>query len=74
MAALGIEAITAETGFTLWAPLLRQVTLAWGGEAHVVKVAVAGPDRQVLWRQSSLLRPGTRLLWPKPSPRSRASF
>ncbi|WP_432816970.1 acetyl/propionyl/methylcrotonyl-CoA carboxylase subunit alpha [Sulfitobacter sp. JB4-11] len=47
MAALGLEAVSAEGGFTLWAPLLRQVTLGWGDQVQVVKVAVEGPDLQV---------------------------
>jgi 3-methylcrotonyl-CoA carboxylase alpha subunit len=48
MAALNLIDTQAETGFTLWAPLLRQVTLEYGGEAHLVKVEVKGPDAQ-LW-------------------------
>ncbi len=46
MAALGLLETGAVTGFTLWAPLLQQVTLAWGGEEAVVKVEVMGPDAQ----------------------------
>jgi 3-methylcrotonyl-CoA carboxylase alpha subunit len=47
MAALGLIDTCAETGFTLWAPLLRQVTLEYGGEAHLIKVEVTGPDAQI---------------------------
>ncbi len=46
MAALRLMAPPAQAGFTLWAPLLRQVTLEWGGEAHVLKVEVTGPAHQ----------------------------
>ena len=46
MAALGLLETGAQAGFTLWAPLLQQVTLAWGGEEEVVKVEVLGPDAQ----------------------------
>ncbi|KEJ89412.1 acetyl/propionyl/methylcrotonyl-CoA carboxylase subunit alpha [Sulfitobacter donghicola] len=48
MAALNILQGGAEVGFSLWDPLLRQVTLEWAGEAHLIKVEVQGPDQQ-LW-------------------------
>ena len=47
MAALGLLAPSGQAGFTLWAPLLRQVTLEWGGETHLVKVEVYAPDHQI---------------------------
>ncbi|MEM6303629.1 MAG: biotin carboxylase N-terminal domain-containing protein [Pseudomonadota bacterium] len=48
MAALGLEEPGPEAGFTLWAPLLRQVTLARGEEARLLKVEVLDVDTQ-LW-------------------------
>ena len=47
MAALGLLEGTAMTGFHLWRGLRRQVVLGWGGESHVLKVRVLGPDHQV---------------------------
>ena len=47
MAALGVMDVGREGGFTLWAPLLRQVTLEYGGEVHLVKAEVKGPNAQV---------------------------
>ncbi|MEY8840563.1 acetyl/propionyl/methylcrotonyl-CoA carboxylase subunit alpha, partial [Cribrihabitans sp. XS_ASV171] len=49
MAALGLTGGEWDTGFTLWAPLHRAVTLAWAGEAFEADVQVEGPDRHV-WR------------------------
>lgn len=46
MAALGLLQTGPETGFTLWDALLRQVTLEWDGEEHLIKVEVHGPDHQ----------------------------
>jgi 3-methylcrotonyl-CoA carboxylase alpha subunit len=46
MAALGLAQVGPETGFTLWRALRRQLVLRWGGEDHVLKVRVDGPDRQ----------------------------
>ncbi|MGC1495137.1 MAG: acetyl/propionyl/methylcrotonyl-CoA carboxylase subunit alpha [Sulfitobacter sp.] len=46
MAALGLLETGAETGFTLWRPLRRQVMLAWGGEEHLIMVRVLSPDAQ----------------------------
>jgi 3-methylcrotonyl-CoA carboxylase alpha subunit len=46
MAALGLLEAGAQAGFTLWAPLLQQVTLAWSGEEAIVKVEVLGLDAQ----------------------------
>ncbi|MGB5864059.1 MAG: biotin carboxylase N-terminal domain-containing protein [Sulfitobacter sp.] len=46
MAALGLLARHADAGFTLWAPLLRQVTLGWNDAEQLVKVEVTGPDAQ----------------------------
>ncbi|QUJ75059.1 3-methylcrotonyl-CoA carboxylase [Sulfitobacter albidus] len=46
MAALGLLDPGPEAGFTLWAPLVRQVALQWGGEDHLLKVEVSGPDAQ----------------------------
>ncbi|MEQ6248360.1 biotin carboxylase N-terminal domain-containing protein [Sulfitobacter sp. HNIBRBA3233] len=48
MAALDLLHPGSETGFTLWQPLVRQVTLEWAGAQHILKVAVDGPHRQ-LW-------------------------
>lgn len=48
MAALNVLETGPQTGFTLWDSLLRQVTLAWDGEEHLVKVEIQGPDQQ-LW-------------------------
>ncbi len=47
MAALGLRATGPETGFHLWRPLRRSVTLAQGDALHELQVRVAGPDRQV---------------------------
>ncbi len=46
MAALGLCDAQAETGFTLWQPLRRQVAMLWQGEEVVAHVMVEGPDRQ----------------------------
>jgi 3-methylcrotonyl-CoA carboxylase alpha subunit len=46
MAALGVLETGAQAGFTLWAPLMQQVMLEWGGAAHLVKVEVVGPHHQ----------------------------
>ncbi|UWR23678.1 biotin carboxylase N-terminal domain-containing protein [Sulfitobacter sp. S190] len=46
MAALGVLEPSNDAGFTLWQPLLQQVTLAWDGEEHIVKVETLGPDAQ----------------------------
>lgn len=48
MAALGVTEPAPLAGFTLWAPLLQQVTLGWGDEQALVKVEVLGPDAQQL--------------------------
>ena len=47
MAALGLLKGQAETGFTLWRALRRSVALDFGGEEHLLKVRVMGPERQV---------------------------
>ncbi len=47
MAALGLLDGGAETGFTLWQPLLRQVMLAWGDVEHLLKVQVLSSDAQI---------------------------
>ena len=47
MAALGLLDTGAETGFTLWRPLRRQVMLAWDGTETLIKVRVTSPDAQV---------------------------
>ncbi|MBM1687909.1 acetyl/propionyl/methylcrotonyl-CoA carboxylase subunit alpha [Sulfitobacter geojensis] len=47
MAALGVLEVEADTGFTLWRALRRSVTLAWGGEEHLLKVRIMGQDQQV---------------------------
>ncbi|MDF1728106.1 MAG: acetyl/propionyl/methylcrotonyl-CoA carboxylase subunit alpha [Sulfitobacter sp.] len=49
MAALGLIEPRAETGFTLWRPLRRQVMLQRDEEQHLLKVRVMGPDLQ-LWQ------------------------
>ncbi|MEP1766415.1 MAG: biotin carboxylase N-terminal domain-containing protein [Sulfitobacter sp.] len=46
MAALGLDQPSAEAGFTLWAPLLRQVALEYADAVHLVKVEVLGADAQ----------------------------
>ncbi len=46
MAALDLLEPRGETGFTLWEPLLRSITLRFGGEEHLLKVRVLGPDHQ----------------------------
>jgi len=46
MAALGVLTPDAQAGFTLWAPLLQQVTLAFDGADHLLKVEVTGPTTQ----------------------------
>jgi 3-methylcrotonyl-CoA carboxylase alpha subunit len=46
MAVLGLLGAGPQAGFTLWAPLMQQVVLAWGGAEAVVKVEVLGPDMQ----------------------------
>ncbi|WP_417472524.1 biotin carboxylase N-terminal domain-containing protein [Leisingera sp.] len=48
MVALDLVDAAAETGFTLWAPLHRAVTLSHAGESFTADVQVDGPDRQ-LW-------------------------
>ncbi|WP_264213078.1 acetyl-CoA carboxylase biotin carboxylase subunit [Leisingera thetidis] len=48
MVALGLTDSAPDTGFTLWAPLHRAVTLSWQGEEFETDVQVDGPDRQ-LW-------------------------
>lgn len=47
MAALGLMETGAETGFTLWRPLRRQVTLEVSGETNLLKVRVTGPKHQI---------------------------
>ncbi|MGJ8618094.1 MAG: biotin/lipoyl-containing protein, partial [Sulfitobacter sp.] len=47
MAALGLLETSAETGFTLWRPLRRQVMLQWGDEEHLIKVQVMSPNAQI---------------------------
>lgn len=47
MAALGLLKAQAETGFTLWRALRRSVALDFGGEEHLLKVRVMGPERQI---------------------------
>jgi 3-methylcrotonyl-CoA carboxylase alpha subunit len=46
MAAMGLQQTGGLAGFTLWAPMVQQVTLEHGGAEHLVKVEVHGPDRQ----------------------------
>jgi len=46
MAALGVLEAGVETGFTLWAPLRRQVVVSAGDEERVLKVEISGPDHQ----------------------------
>ncbi|MEP5009065.1 biotin/lipoyl-containing protein, partial [Roseobacter sp.] len=46
MAALGLLAPGPQSGFTLWAPLRRDVVLDEGGETHDLCVEVRCPDRQ----------------------------
>ncbi|MFW8637177.1 acetyl/propionyl/methylcrotonyl-CoA carboxylase subunit alpha [Cribrihabitans pelagius] len=48
MVALDLVEASAETGFTLWAPLHRAVSLSHRGEVFEADVQVDGPDRQ-LW-------------------------
>jgi len=48
MAAMGLLEPGPEAGFTLWDPLVQQVSLGWNDEVTLVKVEVAGPDLQ-LW-------------------------
>ncbi len=47
MCALELLDTEAETGFHLWRPLRRQVTLSWGGAEHVLKVRVVSACRQI---------------------------
>ncbi|WP_299874675.1 biotin carboxylase N-terminal domain-containing protein [uncultured Sulfitobacter sp.] len=47
MAALDLLEPHGQTGFALWAPLVRSVVLRYGGAEHGVKVRVVGPMRQV---------------------------
>ena len=47
MAALDLLAPGEMAGFTLFAPLLRQVVLRHGEAEHLLKVEVFGPERQV---------------------------
>ena len=60
MAALGLLETGAQAGFTLWAPLERQVMLRWDGEDHLIKVAVRGPDAQD-WQIGDVLVEARRL-------------
>ncbi|SFT63917.1 acetyl/propionyl/methylcrotonyl-CoA carboxylase subunit alpha [Sedimentitalea nanhaiensis] len=46
MAALGVMEGDWYTGFTLWEPLARTVTLSWQGEASDLVMRAEGPDRQ----------------------------
>jgi 3-methylcrotonyl-CoA carboxylase alpha subunit len=46
MAALGVLDAGVETGFTLWAPLRRQVMMSAGDEERLLKVEISGPDHQ----------------------------
>jgi 3-methylcrotonyl-CoA carboxylase alpha subunit len=46
MAAMALLSPGPHAGFTLWEPLMQQVTLEWGGESAVLKVEVLGPDHQ----------------------------
>ncbi|KIC10101.1 3-methylcrotonyl-CoA carboxylase [Leisingera sp. ANG-M1] len=48
MVALDLVEAAPDTGFTLWAPLHRAVTLSHAGEEFTADVQVDGPDRQ-LW-------------------------
>ncbi|MCF6430111.1 acetyl/propionyl/methylcrotonyl-CoA carboxylase subunit alpha [Leisingera sp. MMG026] len=48
MVALGLVEVVQETGFTLWAPLHRAITLSHLEEEFTADVQVDGPDRQ-LW-------------------------
>ncbi|KIC29959.1 acetyl-CoA carboxylase biotin carboxylase subunit [Leisingera sp. ANG-M6] len=48
MVALDLVEAAVDTGFTLWAPLHRAVTLSHAGEEFTADVQVDGPDRQ-LW-------------------------
>lgn len=47
MAALGVVDPQAQAGFTLWAPLQRQVTLAREGEERLLKVRVVSASHQI---------------------------
>jgi len=47
MSALDLISAAPDTGFTLWAPLHRSVSLSWQGEGFDVDVDVAGVDRQI---------------------------
>jgi 3-methylcrotonyl-CoA carboxylase alpha subunit len=47
MAALEVLEPKAETGFTLWAALRRQVVLSVGEETRCLKVDVISPDHQI---------------------------
>jgi 3-methylcrotonyl-CoA carboxylase alpha subunit len=47
MAALDLLEPRGETGFALWAPLVRSVVLRFGGEDHLVRVRVLSAVRQV---------------------------
>ena len=46
MAAMGLLDSGQQAGFSLWAPMMQQVMLAWDGEEHLIKVEVLGPDTQ----------------------------
>ncbi len=46
MAALGVLEGDWLTGFTLWEPLVRSVTLAWQGDPCDLVMRAEGPDRQ----------------------------
>ncbi|WP_424986035.1 acetyl/propionyl/methylcrotonyl-CoA carboxylase subunit alpha [Microbulbifer sp. S227A] len=63
MVALGVTAGDWATGFTLWEPLVRAVTLAWQDEPVELQMRADGPDRQnwtVGEAQVSALRVGGR--------------
>ncbi len=65
MVALGMTGGDWATGFTLWGPLVRAVTLAWQGEPVELQMRADGPDRQS-WtlgdRDVSAVRVGGRWL------------
>ncbi len=47
MVALGLTETTPDTGFSLWAPLHRSVTLSTGDEEFLADVQVESPTRQI---------------------------
>lgn len=47
MSALDLIQTVPDSGFTLWAPLRRSVSLSWQGEAFEVEVEVESADRQI---------------------------